>query len=366
MNQHSSSVSPSSRQLLRAMGALLVGAASLAHGPSALAGAGIITTTVTPLQDNVTYSAPATGGAPSLNTFIGYAVTVGSAAGNTNTINNVRFTGTTVVTDAAEKAVFSASDGLACTPGMDGTTIECAIGQLRAGESVSFAVFFAAPQKVTNGVADGAGLDGVSFTGITFYAEGTGGPNSVPQNSTVPWSAGAVTLGTANPTLVKSAVQKSGGSVFTGSGAAATGADTWTTTVVVPAAASYTTASIAESTDVPLAPDLTDKSTSELTIPGSFANLVIKLRRDASTILKGAKIASARVYYSNPTVPDPRVVYPYEVLPCSDTTYGVLPQPGIPCLNRRVEYTKRSAPALDWVGDWEFEILALDNGRYSN
>ena len=137
--------------------------------------------------------------------------------------------------------------------------------------------------------------------------------------------------------------------------------------MTVPASATYTTADVLEETiATPLAPNLADQSSSRLTIPGQFAQLVIKLRRDASTLLKGAKIASARVSYDDPSHPDARVVYPYEVLPCTDTTYGTLPQPGIPCIRTRTEYTKKNAPTADWVGDWEFEILANDNGRYTN
>jgi hypothetical protein len=331
------------------------------------AGAGDVITTVTPLQTNVTYSAPASGAAPELTTYVGYAVTVGNAPSNTNTINKFRFVGTTSVTDPAEQAVFSASDGLPCSASADGTSIECAIGQLRAGQSVSFALFFKAPQKVVNAVADAPASDFVSFSGSTFYAEGTGGvPVSVPDNSTKPWSAAPVQLGTNNPTSVKSAVQKTGGSLFTGDGAAATATDTWTTTVAIPAAPTFTTAQIEEASGVPLAPNLLDSSITTLSIPGSFQKLVITLRRDASTLIKGAKIASARVYYDNPTTPAPGVTYPYEVLPCTDTSFGVLPKPGLPCINRRTEYTRKNAPTPDWEDDWEFEIFARDNGRYVN
>jgi hypothetical protein len=331
------------------------------------AGAGDVTTTVTPLQANVTYGAPASAGAPELVTYLGYQVTVGNAPTNNNTINKFRFTGATTVSDPAEKAVFSSSEGVACTAGSDGTSIECLVGTLRAGESASFAVFFRAPQKAVNGVADAPQSDYVNFAGVTYFAEGTGGvPVSVPENSTKAWSAGPVELGTNNPTLVRSAVPKAGGSLFTGSGAAATAADTWTTTVVIPATAAFTTGQIEEATGVPLAANLLDSSITTLSIPGAFQKLTITLRRDASTIVKGAKIASARVFYDNPTTPAPGLVYPYEVLPCTDTTYGTLPKPGIPCINRRTEYTKKTAPTPEWEGDWEFEVFALDNGRYVN
>jgi hypothetical protein len=136
--------------------------------------------------------------------------------------------------------------------------------------------------------------------------------------------------------------------------------------VAIPAAPTFTTAQIEEASGVPLAPNLLDSSITTLSIPGSFQKLVITLRRDASTLIKGAKIASARVYYDNPTTPAPGVTYPYEVLPCTDTSFGVLPKPGLPCINRRTEYTRKNAPTPDWEDDWEFEIFARDNGRYVN
>jgi hypothetical protein len=173
-----------------------------------------------------------------------------------------------------------------------------------------------------------------------------------------------IDLGTTNPTRAR---HSEGGGTLYRRWCRREARRPWTTTVTVPASATYTTADVLEETiATPLAPNLADQSSSRLTIPGQFAQLVIKLRRDASTLLKGAKIASARVSYDDPSHPDARVVYPYEVLPCTDTTYGTLPQPGIPCIRTRTEYTKKNAPTADWVGDWEFEILANDNGRYTN
>jgi len=261
------------------------------------AGAGIVTTQVAPLSLNVTYSIPATTSPakPALVTYVGYAVNIRSDPTNTNTINNVRFTATTSVTDSTEKATFDSAEGATCVPtNPDGTSIECTIGQLRAGQTYpTFAVFFRAPEKATTAPL----VDEVAFSGITYYAEGTGGvDNSIPQNSTVSWSSLPVTLGTTNPTVVKSAVPKNGGTLFTGDGAVATSTDTWTTTVSVPPTAAYTTADIAETVSpLTCAPDLLTCSTTTLKIPGSFAQLVITLRRDVSTIAKSAKISSARV-----------------------------------------------------------------------
>jgi len=352
----------------------ILGAAILLAGPPAFGGAGDITTVVTPISSNVTYSRNAVDKTPALVTYVGYVVQISNVSGNT--INNIRFTATTSVTDLQESAIFSSAEGVSCTASAGGTSIDCSVGQLKAGSSYPpFAVFFVAPKKDTltatpDGVAGQCDTtDCVKFSGITYYAEGTGGvPQSTPDNSTVTWAADPVTLGTTNVVNVKSAVPKGGGTLFTGAGAVATATDTWATEVVVPPTTIYTTAEILEeTTPITCAPDLLTCSTSTLAIPGSFANLVIFLRRDVSTIAKNAKISSARVYYSDPQTPAVGVTYPYEVLPCTNTTtYGSLPKPGIPCIKSRTEFTKRTAPTPEWEGDWQFEIWALDNGRYVN
>jgi hypothetical protein len=102
----------------------------------------------------------------------------------------------------------------------------------------------------------------------------------------------------------------------------------------------------------------------ELTIPGQFANLVIKLRRDASTLRQHAKIRNAKVYYAADGV------HFAEVLDC-DFTGG--PSPGRPCIESRKDFTKKNSPGHEHdhhrhthpSGYWEFTILASDNGRYN-
>jgi hypothetical protein len=117
-----------------------------------------------------------------------------------------------------------------------------------------------------------------------------------------------------------------------------------------------------------IAANLFNCSFSNLDIPGTFADkLTIYLRRDYTTLANPNKneIGSAEIRY----VPDagheaPNVLYPLLVPPCSDTTYGTLPLSGIPCIKLRTRY-KSNAPAA-WALDWEFMILAIDNGRYIN
>lgn len=336
---------------------------------AASAGAGVLTTTVTPLPPAVTYSTldSASPARPALDTYIGYTVSIVNAGGNT--INNVSFSGATQVTDADEKAIFSSIEGATCTTPTP-TAIRCVIGQLKAGQVVpTFAVFFKAPLKDTlsplpDGVAGSCGTtDCVTFSGVTAYAETTGGANSPVDNSLGEWAAGAVTLGTDNPTLVKSALQKSGGRLFTGSGAVSTSADAFTTSVIVPAGVTFTTAVIEETQEKTDGIDCTNPNfsacfRSDITIPGAFSPyLTVVLRQDASTILKGTKIDSVLIEYtgSGGTVFVGDCASP--TTPRSD---------GIPCIAQRTYYKSSRTPGwtLELDGDFEWTLLNLGNGSY--
>ncbi len=317
---------------------------------TALAGAGTVATAVTPLSDTVTYSK---GSPLPLDTLVGYQVAIGNAGGNT--INNIRFTATASVTNSLESVQFLSSEGATCDP-VGGTTIECSIGQLSAGQNFpAFALFFKAPTSGSE----------VLLSGVTFYAEGTGGlGTSVPQNSTTNWVALAVTLGTDNPKYVKTALRKQGGKLFTGSGGAATSIDPWTTSVEVSVGTNTTliatTAEINE-TESPGGVACTGGLgspcfVSKITIPDYTGQLTITLRRDATTIPKSAKIANAVIYYD----------YQGDIAPEFPLQACTLAGPSlhVPCISSRTEYTKRTAPTPDDEGDWVIEIKALDNGRY--
>lgn len=349
----------------RASAALLIGAC-VAVPMTAWAGAGLLTTTVAPLSPAVTYSALATASParPALNTYIGYSVRIANGGGNT--INNISFTGSTLVTDVDETAVFSSAEGATCTAGAGGTSINCTIGQLKAGQAFpAFAVFFKAPVKdaaspVPDGIAGNcAATDCVSFSGITYYAETTGGATSPVDNSVGEWTTGQVTLGTFNPTLVKSAVQKGGGSLFTGSGGVTSTADPFATSVIVPASTSFTTAEILESPDaVNCTNNFSACFRSDITIPGSFSPyLSIVLRQDASTILKGTKIESVLIQYTG----------------TGGTTFvGDCASPttprtdGVPCIARKTYYKSSRTPGwtADLDGDFEWLLINLGNGSY--
>ena len=348
----------------RIFSAIAAALCALAITPSAFAGAGVITTEVTPLSTTVTYSVPGALSPPRLDTYVGYTVAISNDGGNT--VNNIRFTGTTSVTDTAEKATFSSVEGATCvTTNTDLTAIECTIGQLTAGQAFpTFAVFFKAPVKLTNGVADVNGQDAVGFSGITFYAEGTGGPNSIPDNSVAEWTTAAVALGTDNPLRVKSAVPKSGGKFFTGGSAITTPNDRFTTSVDVPAAATFTTAEIIESTFSPTCTSFIECYQSQVLIPGTFSPyLMIVLRQDASNIKPGTKINSVVVQYIGDGDPPP-LGWPYTVGDCASGPAARTD--GLPCIAKRTYYKNRSV--LGWTaaldGDFEWTLINLKNGGY--
>ena len=328
--------------------ALLIGAAT-----TGMAADPIVDISVIPVPETVSLSRVS----PPFVTYAAYEVTVINKS--VNTLNNIRLEGTTSVlpTPTTQTAPLVASINVNCqTPGS--TTIVCPIGQLQgkgAGTS-SFVVIFQAPPAGTS----------VKFNWTVYYSEGSG---DNPGSSHADFQSGfaETTLGTPTATQVKTYVPPGGGTFFTGVDGVARLGDPWTTTVTVPTAAKAEVVELPPAT--PQASDLFTEEASTLSIPGTFDNnLVILLRRDASTIAKGAKISSAKIYYeADAGKGDPRITYPYLVLPCTDTTWGTLPQPGIPCENKpaRIEFNKKTAPTPDFVGDWQFEIWAKTNGKYT-
>jgi hypothetical protein len=199
----------------------------------------------------------------------------------------------------------------------------------------------------------------VTFSGITYYAETTGGSTSPVDNSVAEWTTGTVTLGTFNPTLVKSAVQKSGGSLFTGSGGITSGADPFATSVIVPASTRFTTAEILETPDaINCTNNFSACFRSDITIPGTFSPyLTIVLRQYASTILKGTKIESVLIQYTGSS----GTVF---VGDCASPTTPRTD--GVPCVAKRTYYRNKSVPGwtADLDGDFEWTLINLGNGSY--
>jgi hypothetical protein len=202
-------------------------AATIGGISSAIAGvSGAVTTTVEPLSGTVTYR---TTGAKGLATKVGYKVTISRSG--TNTVNNVVFKGNTSVFKSAtpeeentnESAEFDEAndDGGFCGVGAVPTEVVCNFGQMRAGDSRTFAVFFKGPVESAGNCFTPGGdpCEVVRFRGTTDYSEGgNDSPGSTP-NDQAAWvwvGSDDVPLGTPNPTNVKSALSKSGGDFFTG------------------------------------------------------------------------------------------------------------------------------------------------------
>jgi hypothetical protein len=234
-------------------------------------------------------------------------------------------------------------------------------------------VFFKAPVKVVNGVADNPTEDQAKFSGVTYYAEATGGLQSPPQNSTVLWSAANVLLGTPSPINVKSSVPKTGGSFFTGNGVT-TAADPFATSVTVPTAATYTAeASIDEATFTTVLSGGASPTTltcanftpcylSAVAVPGSFAYLTVILRQDASTINRGVKIDTVQIWYDGSG--EAGDSYHGYLGQCPSPTTPLSDRPCI-ALSKYYKNSRVSGWTLDLDGDFEWTIISNKNGKFA-
>ena len=335
----------------------------------ALAGAGSINATMTPLGTNVTYSIAS----PVMDTYIGYAFTLGNTGGNT--INNISFTVTARATDGAESVVlFNESQYLpsACAKTAP-SVFTCSVGQLKAGQAFpNFQVFYKAPVKVDgNGTADADHSDFVDLHMQVVYAEQLGGvPNSPPQNSVGDFDtspAGSVELGTSNPDHIKSNVPKSGASLYTGSGGIPTSGNKSTMLAKVPTlggAQTSTTADlqITRVTDTGDADCMTqghflECPTYSVTVPGTFSFLTTTYRIDASSLkMTPNKILNSVVIkYSDPVASIPETIV--GACPAKNTPRG----DGIPCINNQQCYKNNAQPATI-AGDCEWELINTKNG----
>ena len=289
--------------------------------------------------------------------------------GSSNTLNNPRFVGTTtvwktdpstntpVVVDAKAdfRSFASINADINCfRTSADATSIECDLPPLAPNEYRSFEVTFNSPT---------AG-EWIQFAWQPVFDLGTPPGNS---NGDPGWTK--IEL---DPILLDMVTSHVPGNVavtfFTGYGVA-TKQDPWVTIVKVPAGSTETTASVDEFLNVDCPVGVTECSSSDLSIPlASFTGtelLEITLRRDESTIPRGAKIADAVVYYKKDGALN------YEIVP-SCSSDSSLPKANQPCedLDKRKAYanksSRRNPVEPDFLGDWEFVIKARDNGKYAN
>ncbi len=336
--------------------AALLGSSLLLGATAARAeAASAIVVTTSALATPVTYSRPAA--TPALPTWVAWKVTV--ANNGRNVVNHITFAGATTVLTPGETASFLTAEGLggasvSCTTTNPAqTAVSCDLGTLRSGgDAVSFVLIFKGPVAVAAPLP----ADRIDFAWQATYAEALNDNTGAARQDTQTGLAAPVALGTPLATKVQSTVPRSGGTFFTGNTGVATAADPWTTTVAVPGRLTYTTALIEEFIDAnSCSADLLTCNLSSLTIPGSFSFLQITLRRDTTTIKSGAKISNAKVYYAADGVNFA------EVPNCADSGG---PYIGQPCIAARTAYTRKNAPSVEWEGDWEFVIRALDNGQY--
>jgi hypothetical protein len=240
-----------------------------------------------------------------------------------------------------------------CESGLAGAnSVACtAPGPLARGESRTFTVTFTAPTSGTSlDLVWESGFNTDDGSGGNSGGAGDNGANRLTQLKKIDPNNVETDIPVGTDVIV-----------FTGDGVAKPG-DTWVTQVEVKglATAALRAAVFENVTTGGLAPDLLTTSSSIITIPGA-SGLIITLRRDASTIGKNAKIANARIYYK---ADENQQGLGTEVFPC--TSAG--PQLGIPCIESRYEYPRKSTGKVKvtpgFEGDWEFVIRAIDNGKY--
>jgi hypothetical protein len=376
--------SPLSQRLVRCLGATALAAAAwLGVGATALAANANFTVTVAPINADVSV------GRSGLTTYDAFRVTLTNMSGNTT--NAIVFGGSTNVTgdltatggDANAVASYVESDPLGTCSG-SGTTVQCNIGQMKNGVTKSFVVIFAAPALAD---ADHWATDAkIDFNWSFDYSSGnsSGTPTSLICNSQ-PASPPPCT-GTNSTNLITTAtdailssfvtyIPSFGGTFFTGNGASALPSNPGLTNPLlptallklkVPGAEKLSTAQVQQNV---VAGGLTSATTTTITsiikVPNNdqpFSQFItIFLQRDASTHANGAKIADAVVLYSH--TDDLSNLNPVPPCPANGDPSGFTP-PVCEMLSLRTEFTKKTAPTPDDVGDWLFVIHALENGGF--
>jgi hypothetical protein len=387
--------------------------------PALASSAGSLQVTVTPIDRNATYtqSANATTGALARPSVLGYTVSIRNIG--RSTVTQIRFAGTTSVTDAQERATLNSIVGVSgCVVSAGGTSIDCPIGRLKSGESFpTFQVVFNTPVQDTASPLN-AGTDFVNFSGRVFVAgnkaaEGrsTGGnPNSPPSNFSQAWTATPILLGTATNTNVRSLILANGGGLFTGKNGVPVLSEStnnpFTSLITVPPIGNTrpawielteentplpaTFATLTTSGPPPCSENVTRCFRADVTLPGTFSPfLTIVLRQDKETIRKVYRpewghypkrvaIGEIDILYSSEATPANPTFYTNEKLrlcridpvthkpiPNGPEAHGANPA-GLPCIAARrvVKASDHPAPPADLVGDYEWTIYNVVNGGY--
>ena len=293
-----------------------------------------------------------------------YKVTLTNNA--TNTLNRVKFEGTAQLTTgslsasiAIDSVVVASTQDPNCVVSSS-NVVTCTVGSLAPQGSVLFYAVVKSPLSGDNITLNWTfnGAEGNSLTGQGCCTK-TGLASTLLTDA----------LSTSGKTKAKSFVAPlTGLTLFTGAssgavdviGSPATRSDPYTTTVVIPMGVT-TTAAIEETEALALPCQVGACYKSQLTIPGAFTpRLTIFLRRDGTTTV--GNIRNAVIYYTADTVG----AVPIQLVGC-DLTDPPGPATHLPCIKSRLEYTRSNSPSPvdDWVNDWQFEIWASDNGKYT-
>jgi hypothetical protein len=279
------------------------------------------------------------------------------------------FKGKTLVSGAAAPvptATLYSSSGVSCTTSADPTLIACTRTKIGPNQTKTFKVTFKTPSAGTN-----LRFTLTALSGGRKYGEGYVNTELI----TLPEEQSIVSFNTLVPT--------SGGTFFTGfkgagasppPGGVATTEDPWTTTVVVPGIVNATTANASET--IPPAGSVPPGSiclpgnyvyvscfATTLTIPGlvypsgsATPYITIYVRIDYLQVGGVGDIATAPLWYEK----TPGSGY-IQLVACG----AAGPSPGTPCIANRKVYAYND-PNIEFRNDWEFEVHAVDNGRYIN
>ena len=331
-----------------------------------------INVTVLALPAAVTLSREAVGTSTSpLEAYAAYKVTVSNNA--TNTLNRTFFKATTsVVGGSGADFIDVVVPANSSCPGLTSFLVSCTLGTggtLLPGASASFVVVVKSPTAGSR-----LDLNWVSGGDEGNSSTGNGCCNTTGVASTV--LVDALAENSTVKTSVRSFIKASGGTFFTGATAIASPADPWTSTVVVPDGYSlpFTTAELVESVNpASCAPDLLVCLFTSLRMPGQFLTtpLKITLRRDASTIKRGAKIENAVLSYQTEVFNTATQQWDAvgTATPIPACVGGAVPSGQTRCILSRLAYTKKYVAdnnlPVDFELDWEFVMRATENGRTS-
>lgn len=291
--------------------------------------------------------------------FVSYKVSITNPS---NSSKNFRFVGLVNVTGGPAPTMFVSSrpDCVLTDP----VRITCAKLEVARRTTVEFSVRFRTPVDGSQMELLGNLYFPVSSTSLAVSATAT---TTLVRLDEVDYTQGFNTYVPAS-TVPQTFFSGVNGNQATYPGGVATTRDPWTTTVVVPPINFNTRAEVVEGPNGScVAPFTVDGCfRSALSIPGVFQSLTIYLRIDRTKIAdpNGNIYTNQTLRYqadATPSKPNPPVI---TLSNCVAPNF--VPSSGVPCIFDRKVFDMTTMPNLEWLGDWQYMIKALDNGRYFN